>query len=94
MKIKDLIKKLSECNPESDVLFSNSIECFRSMSVCSFQGSHRINEYTKKELREELEDHEFGDNGDESEDVRNEILSEVGETCVVFSVSGEETSCD
>jgi hypothetical protein len=62
------------------------------MSVCSFQGSHRIDEYTKKELREELEDHEFGD--DDSEDVRNQILSEVGETCVVFSVSGEETSCD
>jgi hypothetical protein len=61
------------------------------MSVCSFQGSHRIDEYTKKELREELEDHEFGD--DDSEDVRREILSEVGETCVVFSVSGEETSC-
>jgi hypothetical protein len=92
MKIKDLIKELSECNQESDVLFSNSIECFRSMSVCSFRGSHQIEEYTKKELREELEDHEFGD--DDSEDVRNEILSEVGETCVVFSVSGEETSCD
>jgi hypothetical protein len=91
MKIKDLINELSKCNPESDVLFSNSIECFRSMSVCSFQGSHRIDEYTKKELREELEDHEFGD---DSEDVRREILSEVGETCVVFSVSGEETSCD
>jgi hypothetical protein len=61
------------------------------MSVCSFQGSHQIEEYTKKELRKELEDHEFGD---DSENVRNEILSEVGETCVVFSVDGEETSCD
>ena len=91
MKIKDLINELSKCNPESDVLFSNSIECFRSMSVCSFQGSHQIEEYTKKELRKELEDHDFGD---DIEDVRSEILSEVGETCVVFSVDGEETSCD
>jgi len=94
MKIKDLIKELSKCNPESDVLFSNSIESFRSMTVCSFQGSHRIEEYTKKELKEELEGHEFGDGGEDSEDVRKEILSEVGKTCVVFSVDGEETSCD
>jgi hypothetical protein len=94
MKIKDLITELSKCNPESDVLFSNSIECFRSMSVCSFQGSHRIDEYTKKELKKELEDHEFGDDGEDSESVRKEILSEVDKTCVVFSVSGEETSCD
>ena len=92
MKVKDLITELSKCNPESDVLFSNSIESFRSMTVCSFQGSHRIEEYTKKELKDELEDHDFGD--DDSEDVRKEILSEVGKTCVVFSVDGEETSCD
>ena len=92
MKVKDLITELSKCNPESYVLFSNSIESFRSMTVCSFQGSHRIEEYTKKELKDELEDHDFGD--DDSEDVRKEILSEVGKTCVVFSVDGEETSCD
>lgn len=88
MKLKDLIKELSELNPESTILFSNSIECFRSVSVCSYLGDYSINSYTKNEFKEELED-SFEDN---EQTTKEELLESIdGEEVVVFSINGEET---
>jgi hypothetical protein len=85
MKIKDLIKQLSEYNQECEVLFSNSIECFRSNSGCSFLSDIQIDEMTKEELEEEVEDFDF------EEDVKEDILGSVNSTKFVhIVVTGEE----
>jgi hypothetical protein len=86
MKIKDLIKELSEYNPESEVLFSNSIECFRSNSGCSFLSDVSIDTMTKEDLKEEMEGFDIEDN------VKEEILDSVKtKEFVHILVSGEET---
>ena len=92
MKIKDLINELSKLNPESTLMFSNHIECFRSDSGCAFVGSYRLNDFTKKEFKEEVEDMEFNSDGIEDEDeYKKDIVGEVDKDgVVVFMVSGEE----
>ena len=93
MKIKDLIKELSKLNPESTLMFSNHIECFMSNSGCSFIADYQLNEFTKKEFKEEVEDMEFNsDNQIEDEDeYKKDIIGEVDKNgVVVFMVTGVE----
>ena len=92
MKIKDLINELSKFNPESTLMFSNHIECFRSDSGCSFVASYRLNDFTKKEFEQEVEDMEFNSDGIEDEDdYKKDIVGEVDKDgVVVFLVTGEE----
>ncbi len=92
MKIKDLINELSKLNPESTLMFSNHIECFRSNYGCAFVGSYQLNDFTKKEFEEEVEDMEFNSDGIEDEDdYKKDIVGEVDKDgVVVFMVSGEE----
>jgi hypothetical protein len=91
MKVKDLIKELSELNPESTLLFSNDIECFHSMSGCSFLASHQLLDFTKKEFKKEVKEMEFNSDGIDGKELKNEILDEVDtDEVVVFQVSGEE----
>ena len=92
MKIKDLINELNKFNPESTLLFSNNIECFHSMSGCSFLSDYQLLDFTKKEFKEEVEGMEFNSDGIEDEDeYKKEILDEVDtKEVVVFQVSGEE----
>ena len=89
MKIKDLIKELSELNPNSTVLFSNSLESGRSFSGCSYLGSYQLNDLSKDEFEEELEETDL-----EDED-KEEIFGQVDDSgVVVLCVSGEETFCE
>jgi hypothetical protein len=93
MKVKDLIKELSELNPESTLMFSNHIECFRSDSGCSFIADYQLNDFTKKEFKQEVEDMEFNsDNQIEDEDeYKKDIIGEVDKNgVVVFMVTGVE----
>jgi hypothetical protein len=92
MKVKDLIKELSALNPESTLMFSNNIECFMSMSGCSFIGEHQLLDFTKKEFKEEVEGMDFNSDGIEDEDeFKKEILEDVDKNgVVVFQISGEE----
>lgn len=92
MKVKDLIKELSELNPESTLLFSNNIECFHSMSGCSFVSEYQLLDFTKKEFKEEVEEMEFNSEGIEDEDeYKKDIINEVDtDEVIVFQVSGEE----
>ena len=92
MKIKDLINELSKFNPESTLLFSNNIECFHSMSGCSFLSEYYLLDFTKKEFKEEVEEHEFNSDFIEDEDeFKKEILDQVDtDQVIVFQVSGEE----
>jgi len=92
MKVKDLIQKLSELNPESTLLFSSNIECFHSMSGCSFVGDYQLLNFTKKEFKEEVMGMGFNSDGIEDEkEYKKEILEGVDKNgVVVFQVSGEE----
>ena len=96
MKIKDLIEELSKLNPESTVLFSNTLECFRSNSGCAFEGELHIEEMSREDLEEELdnlplEDHEDESDFDDEEGVKGRVLEEVGDGDVVhILISGEE----
>lgn len=92
MKIKDLINELSKLNPESTLLFSNNIECFHSMSGCSFLSEYQLLDFTKKEFKEEVEGHEFNSDFIEDEDeYKKEIIDQVDtDQVIVFQVSGEE----
>ncbi len=89
MTIKDLIKDLSELNPNSTVLFSNSLEMGRSFSGCSYLATHQLSDMDKDEFEEELEESDIED------DEKEQLLNDVGENgVVVFCVSGEETFCE
>jgi len=92
MKIKDLIEELSKLNPESTLMFSNHIECFMSNSGCSFVADYQLNEFTKKEFKQEVEDMEFNSDGfEDEEDFKKDVLGEVDKNgVVVFMVTGEE----
>ena len=92
MKIKDLIKELSKLNPESTLMFSTNIECFRSDSGCAFTADYKLNDFTKKEFKQEVEDMEFNSDGIEDEDeFKKDLIGEVDKNgVVVFQVSGEE----
>jgi hypothetical protein len=92
MKIKDLIEELSKLNPESTLLFSNNIECFHSMSGCSFLASHQLQDFTEKEFKKEVKEMEFNSDFIEDEkEYKKEIIDEVDKNgVVVFQVSGEE----
>lgn len=90
MKIKDLIKELSKLNPESTLLFSNSIECFRSCSGCSFEGDYQLLSFTKKEFKEEVEGMDFSSVDDEEDYKKNIIKKWDKKGVVVLQVSGEE----
>ena len=92
MKIKDLINELSKLNPESTLMFSNHIECFRSNSGCSFVADYELHDFTKKEFKQEVEDMEFNSYGIEDEDeYKKDIVGEVDKNgVVVFMVTGEE----
>ncbi len=52
MKIKDLIQQLNQYNPELDVYFSNTLECFRSTSGCSYEGNLDISLNNKEDIDE------------------------------------------
>jgi len=89
MTIKDLIKDLSELNPNSTVLFSNSLEMGRSFSGCAYIATHQLTDMDKEEFEGELEDSDIED------DEKEQLLDKVGEEgVVVFCVSGEETFCE
>ena len=92
MKIKDLIKELSKLNPESTLMFSNHVECFMSNAGCSFVADYQINDFAKKEFKQEVEDMEFNSDGIEDEDdYKKDIIGEVDKNgVVVFLVTGEE----
>ena len=92
MKIKDLINELSKLNPESTLMFSNHIECFMSDSGCAFTADYKLNDFTKKEFKQEVEDMEFNSDGIEDEDeFKKDLIGEVDKNgVVVFQVSGEE----
>jgi hypothetical protein len=84
MKVKDLIKQLEQYKPETEVYFSNSLDCFRSASGCSYEGCLDISLENKEnvdEVREFLE--ESGSEYDLPE-------LEEGEEIVVLTISGEE----
>jgi hypothetical protein len=89
MTIKDLIKDLSELNPNATVLFSNSLEMGRSFSGCAYLATHQLCDMDKDEFEEEL------DGSDIEDDDKEHLLGNVGENgVVVFCVSGEETFCE
>lgn len=92
MKIKDLIKELSEFNPETTVVFSSVIECFHSVSGSSFVSDYQLHDFTKKGYKEEVMGMEFNSDGIEDEDeYKKEILEDVDKNGVlVFQVTGEE----
>lgn len=91
MKIKDLIKELSKRNPESTLMFSNHIECFMSNSGCSFVANYQLDDFSKTQFEEEVEDMDFNSDGIEEDEFKKEILEEVDENgVVVFLVTGEE----
>jgi hypothetical protein len=53
MNIQDLINKLSQYNPTTEVKFSSIVECFRSVSGCELEGKIQISEndgYVKVEI--------------------------------------------
>jgi hypothetical protein len=89
MTIKDLIDDLSKLNPNSTVLFSNSLEMGRSFCGCSYVATHQLTDMDKDEFEEEL------DGSDIEDDDKEHLLDKVGEDgVVVFYVSGEETFCE
>jgi len=89
MTIKDLINDLSKLNPNSNVLFSNSLEMGRSFCGCSYVATHQLSEMDKDEFEEELEGSDIED------DEKEQLLDKVGDNgVVVFCVSGEETFCE
>ena len=79
MKIKDLIKELSKLNPESTLMFSNHIECFMSNSGCSFIADYQLNEFTKKEFKEEVEGMDFNSDSqiEDEDEYKKTIIEEV-----------------
>jgi hypothetical protein len=92
MKIKNLIEELSKLNPESTLMFSNNVDCFHSMSGCSFVADYQLLDFTKKEFKEEVEGMDFNSDVIEDEDeFKKEILEDVDKNgVVVFQVTGEE----
>lgn len=93
MKIKDLIKELSALNPESTLMFSNNIECFMSMSGCSFIGEHQLLDFTKKEFKEEVMGMDFNSDSqiEDEDEYKKTIIEEVDKNgVVVFQISGVE----
>ena len=93
MKIKDLIKELSKLNPESTLMFSNHIECFMSNSGSSFIADYQLNEFTKKEFKEEVEGMDFNSDSqiEDEDEYKKDIIGEVDKNgVVVFMVTGVE----
>ena len=93
MKIKDLIKKLSKLNPESTLMFSNHIECFMSNSGCAFIADYQLNEFTKKEFKEEVEGMDFNSDSqiEDEDEYKKTIIEEADKNgVVVFMVTGVE----
>ena len=93
MKIKDLIEELSKLNPESTLMFSNHIECFMSNSGCSFIADYQLNDFTKKEFKEEVEGMEFNSDSqiEDEDEYKKDIIGEVDKNgVVVFMVTGVE----
>lgn len=93
MKIKDLIKELSKLNPESTLMFSNHIECFMSNSGCSFIADYQLNEFTKKEFKEEVEGMDFNSDSqiEDEDEYKKTIIEEADKNgVVVFMVTGVE----
>ena len=89
MTIKDLINDLSKLNPNSLVLFSNSLESGRSFSGCAYQATHQLTDMDRDEFEEEL------DSTDLEDDDKEDLLNSVGDAgVVVLCVSGEETFCE
>jgi hypothetical protein len=80
MKIKDLIKELNQFNPETELLFSNSIECFRSVSCCQLVGDLQVLDFTKEELQDECEDV-----------IEEQQIELTDDNYVVLQINGEET---
>jgi hypothetical protein len=83
MKIKDLIKELNQFNPETEVLFSNSIESFRSVTCCQLKGDLQILDFTKEELQDEYEDV-----------IEEQEITITNDEYVVLEINGEETYSD
>ena len=86
MKIKDLIKQLEQYNPETEVYFSNVVECFHSVSGCNYNG----------ELNIQLENHEDVEETREGMDEDTECdFPELddNEEILVLTISGEENFC-
>ena len=93
MKIKDLINELSKLNPESTLMFSNHIECFMSNSGCSFIADYQLNEFTKKEFKEEVEGMDFNSDSqiEDEDEYKKTIIEEADKNgVVVFMVTGVE----
>lgn len=89
MKIKDLINELSKFNPETPLMFSNHIECFRSDSGCAFVADYKLLDFTKKEFKQEVM--EMGFDVEDEKEYKEEIIQECGKDgVVVLQVSGEE----
>jgi hypothetical protein len=84
MKVKDLVQQLNQYNPELDVYFSNTLECFRSTSGCSYEGDLDISLNNKEDIDEVKE---FLDESGEEYDLPE--LKE-GEEILVLTISGEE----
>lgn len=85
MKIKDLIKELSELNPESNILFSSYVES-GVVSGCTMLGDYNINSLTKQEFKEELDETYFENIEDEDEvnEKKEELFEDVDDQGVVI----------
>ena len=93
MKIKDLIKELSKRNPESTLMFSNHIECFMSNSGCSFVANYQLDDFSKTQFEEEVEDMDFNSDSqiEDEDEYKKTIIEEVDKNgVVVFQISGVE----
>ena len=83
MKLKDLIKELEQYNPETEVYFSNVVECFHSVSGCNYDGDIQI----QLENHEDVE--EMKEGMDEDTECNFPELNE-NEEILVITISGEE----
>ena len=62
-----------------------------SNSGCSFVANYQLDDFSKTQFEEEVEDMDFNSDGIEEDEFKKEILEEVDENgVVVFQVSGEE----
>ena len=83
MKLKDLIKELEQYNPETEVYFSNVVECFHSVSGCNYDGDIQIQLENHEDVEEMKEDM------DEDTECNFPELNE-NEEILVITISGEE----
>ena len=83
MKLKDLIKQLEQYNPETEVYFSNMVECGYSVSGCNYDGDIQIQLENHEDVEEMKEDM------DEDTECNFPELKE-NEEILVITISGEE----